>query len=222
MKNAQPTSEEAVAARRAHILNTAAHVFAEKGFHRATIRDVARAAGIADGTIYNYFPNKSALLLGLLDRINQTEQRPQHFAQSAEVDLATFFRVYLDQRLATITADGLDVLRVSFSELLVDRELRENYYRAVFAPTMALADHYAAQWAADGTLRSDDPRLTMRVTAAATIGMLMLRLLGDEYTIEQWAAVPATIADLLLHGALPQPGASHEPDPDAEYRQSSI
>src|SRR5215207_5539888 len=58
-------------ARRALIVDAATRVFADKGFHRATIKDIAHAAGIADGTIYNYFANKEALLSAILDRLAQ-------------------------------------------------------------------------------------------------------------------------------------------------------
>ena len=44
-----------VAARREQILGAATRVFADKGFSRATTREVARAAGVSEGTIYNYF-----------------------------------------------------------------------------------------------------------------------------------------------------------------------
>ena len=72
-----------VAARRTQILDAATRVFASKGFNRATIRDVAQDAGVADGTIYNYFANKTDLLFGLLDRLNDTERRPASLAQAA-------------------------------------------------------------------------------------------------------------------------------------------
>src|SRR5436309_1359279 len=61
--------EQLIAARRIQILDAATKVFAEKGFHPTTIKDIAREAGIADGTIYNYFENKTALMLGILDLI---------------------------------------------------------------------------------------------------------------------------------------------------------
>ena len=48
--------------REARILDAAAAVFAQKGFHQATIRDIAELADVADGTIYNYFDNKLDLL----------------------------------------------------------------------------------------------------------------------------------------------------------------
>src|SRR6476619_3320829 len=84
-------------ARREQILQAAAQVFAAKGFHRATVRDVARAAGVADGTIYNYFENKTALLLGILDRLNESDRRDADLAQSGNTDIRTFMRAYFRQ-----------------------------------------------------------------------------------------------------------------------------
>ena len=45
------------------ILEAAIKVFAEKGFHQSTISQIARQAGVADGTIYLYFKNKDDILV---------------------------------------------------------------------------------------------------------------------------------------------------------------
>ena len=44
------------------ILNSAGAVFAEYGFHKATISQIASQAGVADGTLYLYFKNKDDIL----------------------------------------------------------------------------------------------------------------------------------------------------------------
>lgn len=49
------------------ILDAAIAVFAEKGFHHARIADIARRAGVADGTIYLYFRNKDDVLLSVFE-----------------------------------------------------------------------------------------------------------------------------------------------------------
>jgi TetR/AcrR family fatty acid metabolism transcriptional regulator len=49
------------------ILEAAIEVFAEKGFHHARIADIARRAGVADGTIYLYFRNKDDVLLTIFE-----------------------------------------------------------------------------------------------------------------------------------------------------------
>ena len=45
------------------ILEAAVSVFAELGFYQSTISQIAREAGVADGTIYLYFKNKDDILV---------------------------------------------------------------------------------------------------------------------------------------------------------------
>src|SRR5437763_12580591 len=86
-KTPDPIQELIVSARRKQILDAATQVFAEKGFHRATIKDVARVAGIADGTIYTYFSSKTDVLLGILNRLNETTERQQQLLPDSGQDL---------------------------------------------------------------------------------------------------------------------------------------
>jgi TetR/AcrR family fatty acid metabolism transcriptional regulator len=53
--------------KRTRIVDAAIEVFAAKGFHSARISDIARLAGVADGTIYLYFRNKEDLLLSIFE-----------------------------------------------------------------------------------------------------------------------------------------------------------
>src|SRR5712671_7778262 len=97
-KTPDPIQELVTAARRNQILDAATTVFAEKGFHRATIKDIARAAGIADGTIYTYFSSKTEVLLGILNRLNESTEREMQFALGSEQDVHAFFKAYVRQR----------------------------------------------------------------------------------------------------------------------------
>ncbi|MEZ4241066.1 MAG: TetR/AcrR family transcriptional regulator [Myxococcota bacterium] len=54
--------------KRTLITEAAIEVFAERGFHAARVSDVARKAGVADGTIYLYFKNKEDLLLSVFEQ----------------------------------------------------------------------------------------------------------------------------------------------------------
>jgi TetR/AcrR family fatty acid metabolism transcriptional regulator len=53
--------------RRREIMRAAIRCFANKGYHGSRISDIAREAGIADGTIYLYFNSKDSLLAELFD-----------------------------------------------------------------------------------------------------------------------------------------------------------
>ncbi|MBW2102262.1 MAG: TetR/AcrR family transcriptional regulator, partial [Deltaproteobacteria bacterium] len=49
------------------IIEAATRIFAEKGFFQAKVSDIAREAGVADGTIYIYFENKDDILISLFE-----------------------------------------------------------------------------------------------------------------------------------------------------------
>lgn len=53
--------------KRVRITDAAISVFARKGYHAARVSDVAKEAGVADGTIYLYFRNKEDLLLSIFE-----------------------------------------------------------------------------------------------------------------------------------------------------------
>ena len=54
--------------KRAAILRAATDVFAKRGFFNAQVADVARAAGVAAGTVYLYFRGKDDLLVSIFER----------------------------------------------------------------------------------------------------------------------------------------------------------
>jgi AcrR family transcriptional regulator len=58
---------------RDRIVRAALAVFAERGFHRATMQDIVRASGLSVGAIYTYFRSKSDLILAGCDLITDQE-----------------------------------------------------------------------------------------------------------------------------------------------------
>ncbi len=55
------------AAKRDRILRAAIRIFSQKGYFNSKISEIARHAGVADGTIYLYFKNKDDLLISLFE-----------------------------------------------------------------------------------------------------------------------------------------------------------
>jgi len=193
-KTPDPIQELVAAARRKQILDAATQVFAEKGFHRATIKDIARVAGIADGTIYTYFASKDEVLLAVLDRLNETTERKQQFVLGDEQDLKVFFRAYLQQRMALLWPNA-EVFRAVLPELLVNGELRKRYYEQVLAPTIAVGEQFFQ--AQSEQLQINIP-LTVRAIAGTLLGLLLLQLLGDQETAEQWEELPNVLTTLFF------------------------
>ncbi len=208
-KTPDPIQELVTAARRKQILDAATQVFAEKGFHRATIKDIARVAGIADGTIYTYFPSKTAVLLGILHRLNESTEREQQLIPEGDQDLRSFFTAYLRQRMALLWPNA-EVFQAVLPEMLVNEELRELYYQQVLAPTFTVAEHSFQVQSATGQVQSIDVPLTVRAIAGMIFGLLTLQLLGDEVIAERWKELPEVLATLVFDGLQPGRETTHE------------
>ncbi len=202
----EPFQLQVAQLRRSQILKAALVVFAERGFHRTTIRDIAKAAGVADGTIYNYFENKQALLFAILSSINESDRRDIDFAPMLTADVRQFFRAYFAHRLAIFDGDNQRILRVLLSEVLTNTELRERYVQQVIEPTFTLAERYFAQLADAGRLKPIDVPLLVRSLAATTLGLLLLRLLGDRSLNERWNDIPDVLTAIMFDGIAPHEG----------------
>jgi AcrR family transcriptional regulator len=194
-----PIQELVIAARRIQILDAATKVFAEKGFHRATIKDIARVAGIADGTIYTYFASKTDVLLGILNRLNETTEREQQLLPESGQDVRAFFASYLRQRMSLLWPNA-KVFQAVLPELLVNEDLRELYRQQVLEPTFAIAERYFQAQSTAGKGQSLDVSLTVRAIAGTLLGLLTLQLLGDEVIAQRWQELPEVLTALLFDG----------------------
>lgn len=204
-----PIQELVTAARRKQILDAATQVFAEKGFHRATIKDIARVAGIADGTIYTYFTSKTEVLLGILNRLNESTEREQQLMPEGLSDMRSFFTSYLRQRMALLWPNA-EVFQAVLPEMLANEELRELYYQQVVAPTFTIAEHSFQALGATDQLRSMDIPLTVRAIAGMLLGLLTLQLLGDEVIAQRWEELPEVLTTLLFDGLQAGKETAHE------------
>lgn len=96
-KTASPKQVQ-ISQRRVLIIETAIECFIKKGFHKTSVRDIAKLANISLGNFYNYFESKNALIeeIALIEAeeikwVNDLQMAPQN----PEVVLETFINRYL-------------------------------------------------------------------------------------------------------------------------------
>lgn len=188
--------------KRQHILEAAIRVFAERGFHRTTIHDVAAEAGVADGTIYGVFENKMALLLGILDA--RPGSASPDAAPPIAADAETMIRAMVHRQWDAFSPQTLAMLRILLSEVLVDPELRRLYRERVIAPALELPEPAFEDLVKAGELVASDVPMTIRMMTATFFGLVMLRLIGDDRLEADAAQVPDLLATLLLEGMRPR------------------
>jgi AcrR family transcriptional regulator len=98
--------ERLIKKRRDQMINGAVKLFIEKGFHRTTTREIARAAGFSIGTLYEYIREKEDVLYLVCDRIyDQVKERLQKFLDTEKTTIealrqgiANYFRVVDDMQ----------------------------------------------------------------------------------------------------------------------------
>jgi AcrR family transcriptional regulator len=195
-----PIQELLITARRNQILDAATKVFAEKGFHRATIKDIAHVAGIADGTVYNYFENKTALMLGIFDRLNESDQRDEDLSKISGGDFRSLMKAYLRHRLTVLQAGNFEVFRIVLSEIMVNKELRELYQRKILEPTFSVAEKYFQQLAAQHIFKPINISLAMRAISGMVLGLIVEHILGDQTLESRWDELPDFLTDMILDG----------------------
>ena len=97
------TREQSQEKTREELVAAAARVFARRGYHRATVDEIASEAGYSTGAVYSNFDGKEALFLAIADR--QVEARVAEIRavadaaeadEDADVEAASQFRAFLE------------------------------------------------------------------------------------------------------------------------------
>jgi len=192
------SEQERIDRRRAQILAAASRVFARQGFHRTTVREIAREAGLADGTIYLYFASKRELLLALLGQLGRVDERPADFAAMAGVDARTFIDAYLRRRFADL-GEWRQLFAAVIPEVLADADLRAAQIEQA-TPAFEAAEAELARRMEAGELPRRDPALATRVVAGTIIGLLVFDVMGDPVVRARWEDLPAFLAGLWFDG----------------------
>jgi TetR/AcrR family fatty acid metabolism transcriptional regulator len=167
--------ESAHGPKRDAILRAAIDIFAERGYFNAQVADVARAAGVAAGTVYLYFRSKDDLLVSIFDRsmrdglaagraavanLDDPRERLRRLARGhlarlgGDRNLAIVFQVELRQSTkfmerfsSTLLRDYLGLIR----EAIADGQ-RARLFRSDIKPTLAAKmlfgalDEMATNW----------------------------------------------------------------------------
>jgi AcrR family transcriptional regulator len=198
-----PIREQLVKARRAQILAAAASVFAEKGFHRTTTREIAATAGIAEGTIYNYFDSKEDLLVGIMAQLAELEILPEELLEGLQGDVRDFFVAIFQHRMDRIQR-GQEMLQAILPEVVSNPTLREHYYQNFVLRIATLIEQYVQARIEMGHIRPVNAALAARAIQGMFVGLLIFRILGDEPLLGDWDEIPETLATMIFDGLSPR------------------
>jgi len=136
------------------ILEAAVKVFARQGFYQSTVAQIAREAGVADGTIYLYFKNKDDILVNFFDyKTKQVFERFRAEVNQAESGLDKL-RNLIRRHLAEFQRDRDMAILYQVGTHQIDR-LAEDQIREMSKMYQDLVSEIVEAGQQEGSIRKD-------------------------------------------------------------------
>lgn len=182
-------SKKAFEERRRHILRTAEACFARDGFHRATIADVCREAGVSTGAVYVYFPNKEAIVRAILEDAQAERQAELRAARAGEDGRTTeTARVLLRWLTGVFTTKGRHAAKLDlnlWSEAVRNPRIAEIAATALTEATRTVTDLVAERQRATGQASNLDPTALATVLVSIFLGIEIQSGVGVSLDVDE-------------------------------------
>jgi len=181
------------------ILRAAIDVFADHGYFNAQVADVARAAGVAAGTVYLYFKSKDDLLVSIFERSMREGLAIGRAAVAGLDDPAERLRRLARGHLARLGADR-NLAIVFQVELRQSTKFMERFSSTLLRDYLGLIREAIADGQRAGVLRADiNPTAAAKMFFGALDEMATNWILTRRrYSLE---AEADPVVDLFLNGA---------------------
>ncbi|GLS18638.1 hypothetical protein GCM10007874_16550 [Labrys miyagiensis] len=185
--------------RRTRILDAFENCIQRAGFHRTTMQDVAREAGMSAGNLYRYFPSKEALVSGMIGRdrerfgadfreVAQSEDvmgsfialGRKHFTETPRARCVQFMEIWAEASRNPVVAEMCNA---------VDREIND-YMIAILEAAKASGQIPA----------SVDSAATITVLSAMGDGFFTRRALEPDFDAWEGFRLLVNVMDALLSG----------------------
>lgn len=204
-----------IEARRAQILEAAAAIFSEKGYERATTREIADAADVSEGTLYNYFGSKRDLLLGRIQEV--TDETSEAIARVQADGIEAMVAEVLSSRFRLQQKHRL--LLTLLHEARLDPDIHR-YYAGQMQTRIVEEMVRRMQALLDaGVMRPVNPELAARTFFAVVLGFGIQFELGGDALLETTSPeeLAAVVTDIFLNGLRAQADGGREGHDEAPH-----
>jgi len=198
---------------RARVLKAATALFAAKGFHETSTREVARKARVNEITIFRHFKNKQELYLQVLNSklgmMVPESLIPMLRSSSDSEEIFLSLAEHLQKLLDPV------FLRLVFYAALEKPELLKKSYTPRLTSFHEILGEYMQERVERGVLRNVDPSLMGRALVGIfAYQQILSQLLGlDDSSHSKLLNASKSYVDIWLHGTIrPEAGRPHGAD----------
>lgn len=189
-------------ATRTRIIKAAQRLFARQGYDGTTTKDLAMAAGVAEGTLFRHFANKKAILIEVATD-GWVEILTDLLTELSEMGSYEAVAQVMRRRMMNLPKNA-DMMRVCFMEAQFHPDLRERVQTEVIEKMTNVAEAFFETAMERGIYRQMNPKVVARVF----VGMFAIAGFSHDTIMEPQASPQAIkemaegIADIFLNGVL--------------------
>jgi AcrR family transcriptional regulator len=186
----------------ARILKAAQRLFARNGYDGTTTRELAQAAGVAEGTLFRHFENKKAILIEVATQ-GWVELLTDLLTELSEMGSYKAIAQVMRKRMLHLH-ENADMLRVCFMEAQFHPDLRERIQAEVIVKMTDVAEAFFQTAMDRGIYRPMNPRIVAQVF----LGMFTVAGFSRDTIMKEGSSPKAMqemaegLADIFLHGVL--------------------
>lgn len=187
---------------RDRILKAALRLFAKRGFEATTTRDLAEAAGVAEGTLFRHFPTKKAILIEVATQ-GWVDLLTDLLTALSEMGSYRAIAQVMRKRVLHLH-ENADIMRVCFMEAQFHPDLRERIQREVIDKMTDVTEAFFETAMEQGVYRQMSPKTVARVFLGmfAVAGFSQDTILSPNASPGEMQAMAEEMADIFLNGVL--------------------
>lgn len=184
------------ARRRDDILDAARSVFADRGYHGGSLREIAERAGLSEAGVLHHFPGKAALLEAVLARGDEVALGIVPFGdQSAEASIRGLIEL---ARWNASEAAGIELYCVLSAEATKPSHPAHDYFVRRYERVRRIFTDAFAELSERGLVRQGvSPEVAARSVMAVMDG-LQLQWLLDRDSVDMADVIEVFLSDLVL------------------------
>ena len=185
--------------RRQEIMAAAVRLFAEKGYAHTTTKEIAEAADVAEGTLYNYFAGKREILLAV---IAETQAAIEVVLNESESLVARADIVNVVATLFDLVVSRLAFVRTLMTEAWLDNVILQDFVAERVQQLDRRIQGFIVERIEAGAYRDINPALVSRMLMGMFIAAVIPVLRGviPPPTAEERSALAEELVGLILDG----------------------
>ncbi len=184
------------------ILQAARHLFAHKGYDDTTTRDLATAAGVAEGTLFRHFSNKKAILIAIVTE-GWVEILTDLLTELSAMSNYKAVAQLLYRRMINLHKNA-DMMRICFLEAQFHPELRDRIQSEIISKMTDVTEAFFETAIQKGVYRPMNPKIIAQLFLGmfAVAGFSYNTLLEPNASPQAMQEMAEGLADIFLNGVL--------------------